>query len=403
MPWYAYSALSKVGAPISGETEAASRAAVVDWLLGLGHTPLDIKERGQKKTRGLALQSKDALTSGERLQVTRELASLLEAGISLERSLRILAELLARPKARSLMTSVLERLRSGQSLARAMEVSEASFPPYYVGLVAAGEASGRLKENMTALATSLDRTMQLRERVTSALLYPALLLVMTGVTFVLLVTVVLPRLKPLFSEAGAALPLPTRIVLGLGDFVQDYGWVLFGLFLFGTILFSEMLKMPAVRVGIDRTLLRLPLLLGLVQKSETAAFSRSLGTLLEAGLPMPAALSRVQSTLQNRAMTGAIGDVLAHVREGSSLSKALARPKLFPRMALELIHIGEETGALPHMLGRIADVYEREVTSTLERLVSLLVPAVTIGMGLMVGGLVASVLVGIMSLNDLAV
>jgi general secretion pathway protein F len=197
--------------------------------------------------------------------------------------------------------------------------------------------------------------------------------------------------------------LPTRIVLGLGDFVQDYGWVLFGLFLFGTILFSEMLKMPAVRVGIDRTLLRLPLLLGLVQKSETAAFSRSLGTLLEAGLPMPAALSRVQSTLQNRAMTGAIGDVLAHVREGASLSKALGRPKLFPRMALELIHIGEETGALPHMLGRIADVYEREVASTLERLVSLLVPAVTIGMGLMVGGLVASVLVGIMSLNDLAV
>jgi general secretion pathway protein F len=301
------------------------------------------------------------------------------------------------------MTSVLERLRSGQSLARAMEVSEASFPPYYVGLVAAGEASGRLKENLTGLATSLDRTMQLRERVTSALLYPALLLIMTGVTFVLLVTVVLPRLKPLFSEAGAALPLPTRIVLGLGDFVQDYGWVLFGLFLFGAILFSEMLKMPAVRVGIDKTLLRLPLLLGLVQKSETAAFSRSLGTLLEAGLPMPAALSRVQSTLQNRAMAGAIGDVLAHVREGSSLSKALARPKLFPRMALELIHIGEETGALPHMLGRIADVYEREVASTLERLVSLLVPAVTIGMGLMVGGLVASVLVGIMSLNDLAV
>jgi general secretion pathway protein F len=402
MPWYAYSAMSKSGAEISGETEAASRSAVVDWLLGLGHTPLEIRERGQKKVRGPALRGKSALTPGERLQVTRELASLLESGISLERSLLIVSQLLARPKARSLMGSVLERLRNGQSLARALEISEASFPPYYLGLVSAGEASGKLKENLSRLAASLERNMQLRERVTSALLYPALLLVMTGLTFVLLVTVVLPRLKPLFAEAGAALPLPTRIVLGLGDLVQNYGWVIFGLLLFGAILLSEMLKVPAVRISIDQALLRLPILLGLVQKSETAAFSRSFGTLLDAGLPMPAALSRVQTTLRNRAMVAALGSVLKDVREGASLSKALSRPKVIPRMALELIRIGEETGDLPRMLERIADLYEREVAVTLERLVAILVPAVTIGMGLMVGGLVASVLVGIMSLNELA-
>lgn len=402
MAWYAYSALSRSGAEISGETEAASRAAVVDWLLSLGHTPLKITERGEKRSRGLAFGQRDALTPGERLQVTRELAGLIEAGIPLERALRIVGQLLARPKARSLMAAVLERLRGGQSLARAMELSEASFPPYFLGLVAAGEASGELTGNLARLAVSLERTMQLKERVTSALLYPALLLVMTGLTFVLLITVVLPHLKPLFAEAGAALPLPMRIVLGLGDLVQNYGWALFALALFGGILAFEMLKLPHVRRAIDHALLRLPALLGLVQKSETASFSRTFGTLLDAGLPMPAALSRAQTTLRNRAMAGAIGDALKSVREGAKLSAALARTKLVPRMALELIHIGEETGDLPRMLARIADLYEREVATTLERLVAILVPAVTIVMGLMVGGLVASVLAGIMSLNELA-
>jgi general secretion pathway protein F len=336
------------------------------------------------------------------LQVTRELASLLEAGIPLERALRIVGQLLARPKARSIMASALERLRTGQSLARALEVSEASFPPYYQGLVAAGEASGRLTENLSRLARSLERNMQLRERVTSALLYPALLLAMTGVTFAILVTVVIPRLKPLFEEAGATLPLPTRIVLGIGDLVNDNGWIVLGSLVVGGIFASEFIRLPAIRLAIDHLLLRNPALLGLIQKSETANFARGFGTMLDAGLSMPAALTRVAPTLQNRAMAGAIGKATKAVREGIKLSTALQRAKVFPHMALELVQLGEETGALPHMLGRIADLYEREVGTTLERLVALLVPAITILMGLMVGGLVASVLAGIMSLNELA-
>ena len=402
MPWYTYSALSKSGAKISGETEAASRAAVVDWLLGQGHTPVDVQERGVKKSRSKFGSGGRALTPRERLQITRELASLLEAGISLERSLRIVTQLLVRPKARALMTAVVDRLRGGQSFARALEISEASFPPHYLGLVAAGEASGRLPENLSRLASSLERNMAVRERITSALLYPALLMVMTGLTFVLLVTVVLPRLKPLFADAGATLPMATRIVLALGDFVEAYGWLIGAALLLGSILASEFFRLPPIRLALDHLTFRLPILLGLVQKSETAGFARTFGTLLDAGLSIPAALARVQDTVRNRALSGAIGAALKGVREGGKLSTALGRSGLFPRMSLELIHVGEETATLPKMLGRVADTYERDVETTLERLIAVLVPAITILMGLMVGGLVASVLVGIMSLNELA-
>lgn len=403
MAHYSYSALTRTGGEVKGETEAASRAAVIDWLMGLGHTPLAVHETRDQKSRAAGLTLSGSLTPKERLQITRELASLLDAGIALDRSLRIVGSLVSRPKARTLLAGVLERLRGGQSLARAMESAQHAFPPYYLGLIAAGEASGKLKETLLRLASSLERDDQLREKITSALVYPALLLAMTGATFILLITVVLPRLKPLFAEAGANLPLPTQLVLGLGDLVQTYGWLIGAALVIGLIVLNEALRIPALRLALDHLLLRAPLLLGLVQKAQTASLARGLSVLLEAGLPMPAALARVQTTLANRAMAGAVGAAQKSVREGMKLSTAFKRTGLVPKMALELIHIGEETGALPHMLARLGETYEREVTTTLERLVQILVPAVTIIMGLMVGGLVASVLVGILSLNELAI
>lgn len=403
MTWFSYKALSKSGGEIAGEMEAPSRTAVIDWLLGLGHTPLSVEERGSRKAaRRTRSGSGSDLTSRERLRITRELTSLLEAGVTLERALAIVSQVVTRPKARQLIASVLERLRGGQSFARALEASPGSFPPHYLGLVAAGEASGTLPQNLGRLATSLERSLFMRERITSALLYPALLLLMIGVTFVLLFTVVIPRLKPLFADAGVTLPLPTRIVLAIGDAVDSYGWFGLALLCIGGILAIEFTRLPTVRLALDHLVLRLPILLGIVAKSETASFTRTLGTLLDAGLTLPAALARAQDTVRNRAMHAAVGSTLKAVREGARLSSALARTRVFPRMSLELIRVGEEIAALPKMLLRTSEIYEREVETTVERLVALLVPVVTIGMGLIVGGLIASVLVGILSLNELA-
>lgn len=403
MPWFSYRALSQSGAEIAGDMEAPSRTAVVDWLLGLGHTPLSVEERGRERARRRRHGSRGAaLSPREQLRITRELTSLLEAGVTLERALTIVAQVVTRPKARQLISSVLERLRGGQSFARALEASPESFPPYYLGLVAAGEASGTLSQNLGRLATSLERALLVRERITSALLYPALLLLMVGVTFVILFTVVIPRLRPLFQDAGITLPLPTRIVLALGDAVDSYGWLGLAILCIGGILAIEFMRLPPVRLGLDHLLLRLPVLLGVILKSETAAFTRTLGTLLDAGLSLPSALARAQDTVRNRAMHSAVGAALKAVREGARLSAAMARTRTFPRMSLELIRVGEEIAALPKMLARTSEIYERDVETTVERLISLLVPIVTIGMGLIVGGLVASVLVGILSLNDLA-
>lgn len=401
MPRYAFKALSKSNAAILGETEAESRAAVVDWLIGQGHTPLQVEERGRGAERR-GTTRRVTFTPRERLQFTRELATLLEAGVTLERSLRIVSQVLERSAARAIVTQILERLRGGQNLARSLEVSPQSFPPYYLGFVSVGEASGTLLENLRRLSASLERNLAMKERMTSALLYPALLMAMTGVTFVILVTVVLPQLRPIFANTGSTLPLATRIMLAIGDGFQDYGWFIVGGVGVGALLLVEVLRAEPVRLALDRMLLSLPLLLGVVQKNETARFARTLGTLLEAGVLLPHALARTKETLSNRAMAQALSTALGAVREGAKLSVALVQTRMFPRTCLELVLVGEETGALAKMLTRAAEIYERDVETALERFITLLVPGVTIVMGLLVGGLVASVLVGIMSLNEVA-
>jgi general secretion pathway protein F len=341
------------------------------------------------------------LTAPDLLAITQQLSALLKAGLTIDRALATTLTLTSRPYARGALERVLHQIREGSTFAEALE-RESGVPELYLSMIRSGEVSGALPDVMLRLEELLQRTQQVKSRIQSALIYPAILLLMIAVTFTVVVFVVLPRFESLFAEAGTQLPLPTRLVLALGHGMSHFGlYLLAACICVGVALFNA-LQRPQVRLAIHRHFLTGRWTLGLVGKLETARFLRTLATLLANGVSLPSGIRVARGTMHNQALRAAADELHRRLREGESLAERLSQAKLFPQIAIQLARVGEETGRLEPMLYEAADILDRDAQRTLERLLVLLVPLVTIVMGLLVAGLVASVLVGILSLNDLA-
>jgi general secretion pathway protein F len=384
---------------------------VIERLRGQGHLPLAADEvaAGSGASRRLTLVQwlRRPVLGTPRVSrrdvaiMTRELATLLEAGLTLDQSLKLLIDLAEGEALGDLLSDLLERIQGGSSLADALAQHEALFPRVYVSMVRAGETGGALREVLGRLARYLDEAEALREQVKSALVYPVILLILAALSIVVLLTIVLPQFTPLFEGAGAELPWLTRAVILTGEGVQRYGWLLLVAALGATWLVRRQLKRPARRAQIDRWLLRLPLLGELLAKIDTARFARALGTLLANGVPPLTALAIVQDALANATLRRALGDAAAVMKEGGGLAAPLARTGVFPRLAVHLLGVGEESGQLDPMLLKIAEVFDRDVRSTIERLMTLLVPALTIVLGLIIAVIITAVLMAILSAYDL--
>jgi general secretion pathway protein F len=267
--------------------------------------------------------------------------------------------------------------------------------------VRAGEAGGSLDEVLARIAGFLDQAEALSEQVKSALIYPILVLAIAGLSIGVLLTVVLPQFTPLFEGADAELPLLTQILIGLGDFMQRYRWAL-ALGLIATVwLVRRQWRRPASRARIDAWLLRLPLVGPLVAKIDTARFARTLGTLLANGVPVLSALAIVQDSLGNASLRQAVADASTGVKEGRGLAEPLGRSNLIPTLAVHLLSVGERSGRLEPMLMKIADVFDREVRGTIERLMALLVPAITIALGLIIALIIGAIMMAILSTYQL--
>ena len=411
MARFRYRAVGASGELVRGEMEAASQATVVERLRGQGHLPLAADEiaAGVGPRRRLTLMQwlrrpilgQVRVTRREVAMMTRELATLLEAGLTLDQALKLLIELTAGEPLEGLLADLLERIQGGSSLADALAQHQKLFPRVYVSMVRAGETGGALREVLGRLARYLDEAEALREQVKSALVYPVLLLILAAVSIVILLTVVLPQFTPLFENAGAQLPWLTRAVMLVGDGVQRWWWLLllggFG----ATWLARRQLRRPARRAQVDRWLLRVPLLGELLAKIDTARFARALGTLLANGVPPLAALAIVQDALGNTTLRRALGEATTAMKDGGGLAAPLGRSGVFPRLAVHLLGVGEESGQLDPMLLKIAEVFDRDVRSTIERLMALLVPVLTIALGAMVAVIITSVLMAILSAYDL--
>lgn len=406
MPRFSYKAATPGGEVIEGEIEAPSRQAVIERLRSQGHVPI----RAEAKGSGLAAALRLDLSIGPRrigtnelALRTRELATLLQAGLPLDRSLSVLRDLARPGPGRILVERVQERVRGGATLADALDSHPDVFPTFYIGMVRAGEAGGNLEGVLSALADSLERAQKLRQNVGSALLYPVLVVIMAVLSLIILMTAVIPEFRPLFEGSGVALPLMTRIVIAVSDFVGRFWWGLGLGILVVAMGVRQHNRSPAGRLRWDRWILRLALIGTLLLRIEVARLTRTLGTLSKNGVSLLNALSMTIESVENRAVAEALNEVRARLAKGEGLSRPMAEAALFPALAIQLIQVGEESGALEDMLLRVADIYDQEVQRTLQRLLSLLVPLITIGLGIMIAVIIGSMVAAILSAYDLPI
>lgn len=405
MKRYRYRAVTDAGEVVEGELDALTVQSITDRLLDQGQVPLEVREMAVENATHWTDRVTSRLqprVSGRQIGLfTHELSTMLMAGLTLEYSLELLIDLAETPALEHMLRRLLDRIRRGEGLAEALAEERGTFSPTYLHLVRAGEISGTLPAVMQRLTEFLARTQALRDRVLSALVYPAILLVVVLLTMVLLLTVVLPRFESIFLESGAELPYATQMVLGIGNALQNYGW-LGGLMLIGMAMLGRMAwRDPLWRLRMDAWLLRVPLVGVLVTKASTASLTRTLGTLVANGISLQIALGLAKDTLDNQCLCRAVDDAAQNLKEGGSVAASLARTGCFPKLALQLIRVGEETGKLEAMLIETANLFERETQVTLDRLLSLLVPVLTLGMGVFVALLIGSVLIGLLSVNDM--
>jgi general secretion pathway protein F len=402
MPLYRYKALNARGDVLDGQMEAASDTEVAARLQEQGHLPVEARlasEAGAESSwRGLF---KPKPFAGQRLvQFTQQLATLLGAGQPLDRALSILLELPEDEVAKRTITDIRDAVRGGASLSAALERQHGAFGRLYVNMVRAGEVGGSLHDTLRRLADYLERSKALRESVINALIYPSILVLMVLGALLLLLGYVVPQFLPLFEDMDVELPLLTRVVLTAGNVVSGYWWLIIALLVGGLLLWRRRLQDPEHRLSFDAWVLRRGLVGGLLARLETARLARTLGTLVHNGVPLLTALSIAKNVMGNTALAGAVEEAAKDVKTGGGLAPSLGKSKLFPRLALQMVAVGEESGELDGMLTKVADTFDVEVKNTVDRLLSALVPAVTIFMALVVALIMMAILIPIFSLTN---
>ena len=400
MPQYRYRAVSAAGELLQGRMEAASVEDAIARLQDQGHTPLDAAAADDAGAGPALALFRHGPFSGDQLaQFTHQLATLLGAGQPLDRALTILLELPESERSKKLIERVRDRVRGGTPLSQALDEEHGVFPRLYVSLVRAGEAGGSLEDTLRRLADYLERAQALRASVINALIYPAFLLVGVLGSLVLLLAYVVPQFVPIFADMGVPVPWITSAVLAVGTAIQ-HGWWLMLLVLVGAIVLWRLrLRDPQARLAFHARLLRMRLWGPLLLKVETARIARTLGTLLKNGVPLLSSLSIVRQVTGNAALDAALADAAEAVKGGAGLGAALGQSKRFPRLALQMVQVGEEAGALDAMLLKVADTFDLESRRAIDRLLAALVPALTIVMTVLVAIIMAAILLPLLSLT----
>jgi general secretion pathway protein F len=384
MSQFSYRAVSAAGEIVQGQMEAATLDEVIVRLQDQGHTPLEAKpaDAGGEGS-GFAKWFKRGPFNGDQLaQFTHQLATLLGAGQPLDRALGILMDLPEGEHAKKLIERVRDRVRGGTPLSQGLDEEHGVFPKLYIALVRAGEAGGSLEDTLRRLADYLERTQQLRGSIINALIYPAFLMVGVFGSLLLLLTYVVPQFVPIFQDMQVPIPWITRAVLALGTTLQDWWWLI------AAILVGSVAVWRARMVG------------PLVLKVETARLARTLGTLVKNGVPLLSALGIARMVTSNKALDESLIQATEMVKGGNGLSLALGQSQRFPRLAIQMVQVGEEAGQLDTMLLKVADTFELESRRSIDRLLAALVPALTIVMTVFVAIIMSAILLPLLSLTS---
>jgi general secretion pathway protein F len=404
MPQFRYTAATTSSEPIEGQMEAPSKSAVIDRIHALGQIPIRIEEVG---TSALAKLLVAELVPARRISVrslallTHQLATLQKAGLALDEALLVLQDLVETKSEKECLRLLVEKISGGATLADAMAAQKGVFPEFYVSMVRAGEAGATLDAVLERLAEFLERSQATKEHIKSALLYPALVAVTCCASIAVLFIFVVPRFRPLFDQSAGTLPLAARSLLAFSDFLQLYWWIFILVpSLIGLVLRRQIRNPERLRRW-DQQLLKVPVVGDLIRKIEVARFSRTLGTLLKNGVSLLSALLITRETIRNKIFAEAVMTVVDAAKTGRGLAEPLRRIKLFPPLAVHLVRVGEESGRQEEMLLKIADIFDAEIRRSIDRLLALLAPAVTVVLGIVVAVVIISIMSALLSVYDL--
>lgn len=407
MALFLYKATDPSGKIVKSSLESVDEQAAVAHIQEMGLIPIRITPaHKQQHFMGYALADPfkaltDRITKKDLMLFTQDLASLLGAGLPVDRSLAILTAVTESEKFKTLVADVLKTVQAGAYLSDALAKHPKVFSDFYVNMVRAGEAGGVLEDVLRRLGDYLQSSQDLNDVVKSALIYPVFLMAVSGISIIILMTYVMPKFTVMFAEMGAEIPWSTSLLLFFSDILRTYWWALLGGLIAAGLMIRRYSRSDAGRVKIDQWKLRLPIMGELFRKIEVARFARTLGTLVRSGVPILQGLDLVRQVIGNKIIAQSIGQVRARVKEGDRLAPSLAQVAAFPTLALQMITVGEETGRLEEMLLRIADNYEKGLTMAVKRFTSLLEPAMILFMAVVVGFIVISMLTAIFSMNDL--
>jgi len=438
---FSYKAANRDGSVSEGSLRAANQAAALRELRSKGLTPLRVAPRsgnatvptGRKQSQGkqtpaagrpagdrlakatvgpasrrhtgsesVAAGHRKGITRDDVLALTSDLAVLLRAGLNIDAALKVQLDMCQKPALGALIQHLLDTVKGGKSLSQGLESYPALFSAMYISLVRAGEASGRMGEMLERLAQYLERVREVRSSVVSALIYPAILAGVSVISIAVMLGFVVPQFEALFADMGDALPGITRAVIALGNGLKAYGWLLLLLAVVTGFVLRNWLRRPEGQQWKDNFVLHLPVLGEVMFKYAMASFARTLGTLLNNGVSLLQAIGIALDTVENVKVRDALQILPPAVKGGRRMSEVMAESGVLTPMVVQMMRVGEESGRIDDMMLELARVYDRDVEAGVKRALTVLEPALILGMGLMIALIIISILMGILSVNDLA-
>ncbi|TDG15232.1 type II secretion system F family protein [Seongchinamella unica] len=406
MAVFSYQAVTPQGETRSGTITASSEQEAVARIQTMGLMVMNVASgpaAGAANESRLGFATRKSLKHADIVDLTRQLAVLIGAGLPLDRALEIIHSVSRLPPLVELVTRIQEAVRGGDALSKALAEFPEHFSDFYINFVRSAEYSGDMAASLQDLSDHLEKAQALKEQLKSALVYPVILVMVTAASLAVIFIYVLPEFAEMFADMDADLPASTAFILGTAEFFSQYAWLFFALLIALLLYIRSKSQDEAWRLGWDTRVLSLPLVGDLVAKVEMARLSRSLGTLLRGGVPLLTALGIARESLQNRLLAQRLAEATASLQEGAGLAEPLMATGVFPEFALQMIQVGEETGKLDQMLLKVADIYDAEVATATQRMLSVLEPVMILGLAVVIGGIVISILSAIMGINQMPV
>lgn len=397
MPEYSYEALDKGGKQVKGIIEASSEEVIIEKLRDMGYYPLKVTPNKKKAAAQADLTAMPILKSiFHRIKTkhvttfTRQLATLIDAGLPIMRSLNILREQVESVVFKEKITQMSKDIESGSSLSDAMSKHPKIFDKLYVNMVRAGEIGGVLEAVLNRIAEFLEKAQALKGKVKSAMMYPIVVLTLATVIVSFILIWIIPKFQDMFKMMGGDLPLPTQILVDASRILVYESWKIIVVVVALVVAFKQINKNPQGKFYIDRFKLKMPVFGDLFRKLAIARFAGTLSTLINAGVPILQALDIVRDSSGNEVISRAMMNVYQSVKDGESIHQPLSQCDVFPPLVVHMVAVGEETGAIDHMLTKVAEAYEREVDDTVSALTSILEPVLIVFLGALVGGIVVA-------------